>query len=85
MLIGELSRCTGISARMLRHHDSLGLVSSTGRSTAGYREYSRDDIVRIFRVESLRSLGMSLREVQRALDDPDFTPGSMVGELIDHA
>lgn len=83
MLIGELSKRTGVSARMLRHYDSLGLVSPTGRSTGGYREYSRDDILRIFRVESLRSLGLSLREVQRALDDPDFTPAELVAELIE--
>lgn len=82
MLIGELAGRTGVSARMLRHYDSLGLVSPTGRSTGGYRDYSRADIIRIFRVESLRSLGMSLREVQRALDDPDFAPSALVGELI---
>lgn len=82
MLIGELARRTGVSARMLRHYDSLGLVSPTERSEGGYREYSHNDIVRIFRVESLRSLGMSLRDVQRALDDPDFTPAALVGELI---
>lgn len=82
MLIGELARRTGVSARMLRHYDSLGLVSPTARSDGGYRKYSHDDIVRIFRVESLRSLGMSLRDVQRALDDPGFTPAGLVGELI---
>lgn len=83
MLIGELARRTGVSARMLRHYDSLGLVSPTGRSDGGYRKYSHDDILRIFRVESLRSLGLSLRETQRALDDPDFTPSTLVGELIE--
>ncbi|WP_207838266.1 HEAT repeat domain-containing protein [Williamsia soli] len=83
MLIGELARRTGVSARMLRHYDSLGLVSPMDRSDGGYREYSNDDILRIFRVESLRSLGLSLREVQRALDDPDFTPTALVGELIE--
>ncbi|MCZ4550981.1 MerR family transcriptional regulator [Gordonia rubripertincta] len=83
MLIGELSRQTGVSARMLRHYDSLGLVRPTDRSDGGYREYSNDDILRIFRVESLRSLGLSLREVQRALDEPDFAPTELVGELIE--
>ena len=59
---------------MLRHYDSLGLVRPTGRTGAGYREYSGEDIRRIFHVESLRSLGLSLRDVGRALDDPGFTP-----------
>lgn len=67
---------------MLRHYDSLGLVRPTGRSGAGYREYSSEDVRRIFHIESLRSLGLSLREVGRALDDPGFTPSELVDDLI---
>lgn len=82
MLIGEVARRSGVSARMLRHYDALGLVRPTGRTDAGYREYSPDDIRRIFHIESLRSLGLSLREVGRALDDPGFTPSALVDDLI---
>ncbi|CAL9638638.1 MerR family transcriptional regulator [Streptomyces sp. Tu 3180] len=82
MLIGEVARRSGVSARMLRHYDSLGLVRPTGRTEAGYREYSGEDIRRIFHIESLRSLGLSLREVGRALDDPGFTPSELVGDLV---
>ncbi|MFD8530053.1 HEAT repeat domain-containing protein [Streptosporangium canum] len=82
MLIGDVARQSGVSARMLRHYDSLGLVRPTGRSGAGYREYSSEDIRRIFHIESLRSLGLSLREVGRALDDPGFTPSELVDDLI---
>ncbi|WP_214104686.1 HEAT repeat domain-containing protein [Acrocarpospora catenulata] len=82
MLIGEVARRSGVSARMLRHYDSLGLVRPTGRSDSGYREYSSEDIRRIFHIESLRSLGLSLREVRRAFDDPDFTPSELVDDLI---
>jgi DNA-binding transcriptional MerR regulator len=67
---------------MLRHYDSLGLVRPTGRSDAGYREYSSEDIRRIFHIESLRALGLSLRDVKRALDDPGFTPSGLVDDLI---
>ncbi|MFI9250855.1 MerR family transcriptional regulator [Streptomyces sp. NPDC053069] len=82
MLIGEVARRSGVSARMLRHYESLGLVRPTGRTGSGYREYSEDDIRRIFHVESLRSLGLSLREIGRALDDPGFTPSGLVDGLI---
>ncbi|MGW0594019.1 HEAT repeat domain-containing protein [Streptosporangium sp. NPDC002607] len=82
MLIGDVARRSGVSARMLRHYDSLGLVRPTGRSGAGYREYSSEDVRRIFHIESLRSLGLSLREVGRALDDPGFTPSELVDDLI---
>ncbi|MFI7106788.1 HEAT repeat domain-containing protein [Nonomuraea sp. NPDC050227] len=82
MLIGDVARRSGVSARMLRHYDALGLVRPTGRSHAGYREYSGEDIRRIFHIESLRSLGLSLRDVGRALDDPGFTPSGLVEDLI---
>ena len=67
---------------MLRHYDSLGLVRPTGRTRGGYREYSGDDVRRLFHVESLRSLGLSLRQIARALEDSAFTPSALVGDLI---
>jgi DNA-binding transcriptional MerR regulator len=82
MLIGEVARRSGVSTRMLRHYDTLGLVRPTGRTVGGYREYSAEDIRRIFHVESLRSLGLSLREIGRALEDPAFAPAELVGDLI---
>ncbi|OXM42690.1 MerR family transcriptional regulator [Amycolatopsis alba] len=82
MLIGEVARRSGVSSRMLRHYDSLGLVRPTGRTFGGYREYSEEDIRRIFHVESLRSLGLSLRQIGRALEDPAFEPSDLVGDLI---
>ncbi|MGW5656874.1 MerR family transcriptional regulator [Streptomyces humi] len=85
MLIGEVSRRSGVSARMLRHYESLGLVRPSGRTGSGYREYSGEDIRRIFHIESLRSLGMSLREIGRALDDPGFKPSALVTDLIRQA
>ncbi|WP_432138135.1 MULTISPECIES: MerR family transcriptional regulator [unclassified Streptomyces] len=82
MLIGEVARRSGVSPRMLRHYDALGLVRPTGRTVGGYREYSPEDVRRIFHVESLRSLGLSLKQIGRALQDPAFTPSALVGDLI---
>ncbi|MFB9350890.1 MerR family transcriptional regulator [Streptomyces heliomycini] len=82
MLIGEVARRSGVSARMLRHYESLGLVRPSGRTGSGYREYSGEDIRRIFHVESLRSLGLPLREIGRVLDEPGFTPSALVDDLI---
>ncbi|WP_028801126.1 MerR family transcriptional regulator [Streptomyces sp. 142MFCol3.1] len=82
MLIGEVARRSGVSARMLRHYESLGLVRPSGRTGSGYREYSGEDIRRIFHIESLRSLGLSLRDIGRALDDPGFAPSALVDDLI---
>jgi DNA-binding transcriptional MerR regulator len=82
VLIGDVARRSGVSARMLRHYETLGLVRPTGRTVGGYREYSAEDVRRIFHVESLRSLGLSLKQIGRALEDPEFTPSELVGDLI---
>jgi len=84
MLIGEVSRRSGVSTRMLRHYDGVGLVTPTGRTAGGYREYSAEDIARLFHVESLRTLGLSLTDTKRALDEPEFAPADLVGDLIRH-
>ncbi|MBW5485216.1 MerR family DNA-binding transcriptional regulator [Streptomyces bambusae] len=82
MLIGDVALRCGVSARMLRHYESLGLLQPTGRTEGGYRKYSGEDIRRIFHIESLRSLGLPLRDVARALDDPGFTPSELIDDLV---
>ncbi|KQM82674.1 MerR family transcriptional regulator [Agromyces sp. Leaf222] len=82
MLIGELSERSGISARMLRHYDRIGLVSPTGRTQGGYRDYSEEDARRLFHVEGLRSLGLSLREIAEVLEDLAFDPAPMIEQMI---
>ncbi|MEU7815579.1 HEAT repeat domain-containing protein [Pseudonocardia sp. NPDC049154] len=82
MLIGEVSAQSGISARMLRHYDRIGLVSPTGRTQGGYRQYSDDDVRRLFHVEGLRSLGLSLQDVADVLGDLSFSPAAMVEQLV---
>ena len=81
MLIGEVSKLSGVSARMLRHYEKLGLVEPKP-STAGYREYSEGDVRRIFHIEGLRSVGLSLKQVGDALEDPDFDPQAVISEMI---
>lgn len=82
MRIGEVARRSGVSARMLRHYESLGLLEPSQRNSNGYREYSPADIGRIFHIEGLRKLGMTLGEVGSALADPDFDPRTVITELI---
>ncbi|MBN9800810.1 MULTISPECIES: MerR family transcriptional regulator [Pseudonocardia] len=82
MLIGEVARRSGLSARMLRHYDAVGLVRPTGRTVGGYREYSPADVRRLLHVEGLRTLGLSLAQVGRALADPAFTPSELVADLV---
>lgn len=81
MLIGEVAARSGVSARMLRHYESLGLLEPRVNSS-GFREFSAADVQRILHIEGLRSLGLSLAEVADALHDPHFRPGSVIADLI---
>ena len=86
MRIGEVSQCSGVSVRMLRHYDSLGLVRPSGRTSAGYREYADEDLRRSLHVEALRSLGLSLAQAGRALnggEESDDTTTSDPAAVLD--
>uniref|UniRef100_UPI003CC7FE5C HEAT repeat domain-containing protein n=1 Tax=Nocardia wallacei TaxID=480035 RepID=UPI003CC7FE5C len=61
---------------------SRGRGGPPARTVGGYREYAPEDIRRIFHVEGLRSLGLSLNQIRSALDDPGFTVATLVGDLI---
>lgn len=82
MLIGEVAARSGVSARMLRHYDRIGLVSPTDRTNGGYRDYSEDDVRRLFHVEGLRTLGLGLQEIADALDGLAFSPTELIDDLI---
>src|SRR5699024_5381807 len=77
-LIGEVARRSGVSVRMLRHYDELGIAGPSGRAAGGYRDYAEADLRRLVHVESLRSLGLPLAEVARAVDDPGFAPARLM-------
>lgn len=82
MRISELADRSGVSARMLRHYDAIGLVSPSGRTEAGYRAYSQADAWRLFQVESLRSLGLGLAEVRQALSQQAPRPDVLIDALM---
>ncbi len=83
MLIGEVAQRSGVTARMLRHYDGLGLVTASGRTSGGYRDYSDGDLQRLFQVEALRSLGMSLGQIRVALRGSGAEPTRLIADLVE--
>lgn len=65
--IGELAKRTGVTVRALRHYDEIGLLSPSGRSEGGFRLYGADDVGKLYRIQALSRLNLSLAEVARAL------------------
>lgn len=70
--IGTLARLAGVTVRTLHHYDAIGLLSPKRRSGKGYRLYGADDLLRLQQILIRRELGMSLEQIARALDEPDF-------------
>jgi DNA-binding transcriptional MerR regulator len=58
--------------RTLHHYDAIGLLQPSGRSAKGYRLYDANDLLRLQQILIRRELGMSLEQIRRALDEPDF-------------
>ncbi|WP_153032931.1 MerR family transcriptional regulator [Amycolatopsis sp. YIM 10] len=71
LTVGRAASLVGVSVKTLHHWDGIGLVRPSGRTFAGYRVYSDEDIARIHRVLVYRELGFPLAEIGRILDDPD--------------
>src|SRR3954466_16304094 len=74
MNVGEVAALAGVTVRMLHHYDRIGLLSPSGRTAAGYRQYAPADLDRLHQVLLYRELGFSLEEVATLLSgdaDPE--------------
>ena len=67
MNIGEAAKASGISVKMIRHYESLGLINEAARTSAGYRLYSDKDVHNLSFIKSARSLGFSLAQIEQLL------------------
>jgi Cu(I)-responsive transcriptional regulator len=65
--IGEASKRTGVSAKMIRHYEAIGLLPAADRTFAGYRIYDDADLHRIRFIKRGRGLGFAMKEIARLL------------------
>jgi DNA-binding transcriptional MerR regulator len=70
--VKQVAEISGLTIRALHHYDSIGLLSPSERSAAGYRLYDDEDLLRLQQILIGRELGLSLEEIRRSLDDPSF-------------
>ena len=64
MLIGEVARRSGVSAKTLRYYEDIGLIDAPARSASGYRDYESDVLDRLGFIRSAQAIGLSLGEIR---------------------
>jgi Cu(I)-responsive transcriptional regulator len=68
MNIGQASEASGVSQRMIRHYEKIGLIPRAPRRDSGYRDYSPADLHRLRFIANARDLGFPIEEIRTLLD-----------------
>ncbi|OJY59438.1 MAG: Cu(I)-responsive transcriptional regulator [Sphingobium sp. 66-54] len=67
MNIGQASEASGVSQRMIRHYEKIGLIPPPSRRDSGYRDYAPDDVHRLSFISHARDLGFPINEIEELL------------------
>lgn len=87
MRIGELAGQAGVNPKTVRYYESIGLLPTAERTSAGYRIYGDDDVERVGFIKAAQRLRMRLDEIAEvtALREADQRPcGCVRGVLLEH-
>ena len=67
MNIGQAAAASGISAKMIRHYETIGLIEAAGRTSSGYRVYTQKDVETLRFIRRSRDLGFPVDQIKELL------------------
>ena len=67
MNIGAAAKHSGVSAKMIRHYEGIGLISKAARTYSGYRTYAASDVHTLRFIRQARNLGFSIKQIEQLL------------------
>ena len=67
MNIGQAAEASGVSAKMIRHYEAIGLMAKARRTDSGYRIYDGNDVHTLRFIRRGRALGFSMKEIEQLL------------------
>jgi Cu(I)-responsive transcriptional regulator len=68
MNIGEAAQAAGVTAKMIRHYEGMGLIPEASRTEAGYRQYTAREVDILRFIRQSRAMGFSMKDIARLLE-----------------
>ena len=87
MNISDIAQRCGLSSKMIRDYEKIGLIQTAERNTSGYRQYSEQDLDTLVFIKHARDVGFSLAQIQTLLqlkNKPDRSSAEVKQLVAEH-